>query len=113
MTSRRQVNHHRRCIVCLPSTAWALHQLSEPQVEMKRLGIPAETPCAVQQWEGLIAGAPLLPLQLRLAPVRCIASCSTLACRARLEALTWLPCLPLPVQSITLHAPAASHATCG
>jgi DNA polymerase eta len=25
------------------------------QVEMKRLGIPAETPCAVQQWEGLIA----------------------------------------------------------
>ena len=22
---------------------------------MKRLGIPAETPCAVQQWEGLIA----------------------------------------------------------
>lgn len=27
---------------------------------MKRLGIPPETPCAVQQWEGLIAGA--LPL---------------------------------------------------
>ncbi|KAL4430354.1 hypothetical protein ABPG77_002160 [Micractinium sp. CCAP 211/92] len=25
------------------------------QVEMKRLGIPRETPCAVQQWEGLIA----------------------------------------------------------
>ncbi len=25
------------------------------QVEQKRLGIPAEVPCAVQQWEGLIA----------------------------------------------------------
>jgi hypothetical protein len=25
------------------------------QVEMKRLGIPREIPCAVQQWEGLIA----------------------------------------------------------
>ena len=25
---------------------------------MKRLGIPREVPCAVQQWEGLIAGAP-------------------------------------------------------
>ena len=26
------------------------------QVEMKRVGIPAHVPCAVQQWEGLIAG---------------------------------------------------------
>ena len=25
------------------------------QVEMKRCGIPAHVPCAVQQWEGLIA----------------------------------------------------------
>ena len=32
-------------------------QTVQLQVEMKRLGIPAETPCAVQQWEGLIAGA--------------------------------------------------------
>lgn len=26
------------------------------QVEMKRVGIPPHVPCAVQQWEGLIAG---------------------------------------------------------
>jgi len=35
------------------------------QVEMKRVGIPAHVPCAVQQWEGLIAGA--LPLQILIA----------------------------------------------
>ena len=28
---------------------------ADTQVEMKRLGIPRDTPCAVQQWEGLIA----------------------------------------------------------
>ena len=28
---------------------------SAGQVEMKRVGIPAHVPCAVQQWEGLIA----------------------------------------------------------
>ncbi len=38
------------------------------QVEMKRVGISAHVPCAVQQWEGLIAGA--LPIQIL------IASCS-------------------------------------
>jgi hypothetical protein len=37
------------------------------QVEMKRVGIPAHVPCAVQQWEGLIAGALPMRSSLRLA----------------------------------------------
>lgn len=32
------------------------HVIIAGQVEMKRVGIPANVPCAVQQWEGLIAG---------------------------------------------------------
>ena len=32
---------------------------------MKRVGIPAHVPCAVQQWEGLIAGA--LPIYILIA----------------------------------------------
>ena len=38
-----------------------MRDLAAGQVEMKRVGIPAHVPCAVQQWEGLIAGN--LPVQ--------------------------------------------------
>ena len=45
-------------VMCIPSLTIA-HGVAG-QVEMKRVGIPAHVPCAVQQWEGLIAGTSAL-----------------------------------------------------
>ena len=49
-------HHAWECLRCPFSSS-----MPAGQVEMKRVGIPAHVPCAVQQWEGLIAGA--LPMR--------------------------------------------------
>ena len=51
----------------LSPLAFALKQALDftGQVEMKRVGIPPHIPCAVQQWEGLIAGDEMLGTVLK------------------------------------------------
>ena len=55
LTASRTHDH-----LCLPAGVTTIDDVIVGQVEMKRVGIPAYVPCAVQQWEGLIAGEILL-----------------------------------------------------
>ena len=85
------------------------------QVEMKRVGIPAHIPCAVQQWEGLIAGEALVwsacaPCQSRVCPV-CPGLVALPAYKTKyqfqlcLQALCWIAAVNYPARAagITRH----------
>lgn len=79
--------------------------LRRPQVEMKRLNIPPETPCAVRQWEGLIAGKGRQGKRGRCTAA-CGSPCSLTQPNRRVA-------FAAKSQSTTRRGRGASRATCG